>query len=262
MNHPFRIMMLGVGNGFIKSTYHNNALIETQGKRFLLDCGSMAWQSLHEIGLGFDDIEGIFITHLHYDHCGGLDEAALYGAYAANRRMKLWIPAPLRGLLWEHCLRGTLENIADSKLALDDFFDVLWVAEGESFSFVPQAINTAAPAAKASPESLSAHWVQTLHVPSKFSCSLVLDNRFFYSADMQPDKELLMGLSSKGVEAFYHETCFGRNAVHSPFEELCRYPEDIRRRMYLMHYGEAPSGLTETDLQGMKLLRQHEWLTW
>jgi ribonuclease BN (tRNA processing enzyme) len=260
--NPFRIMMLGVGNGFIKSTYHNNALIETQGKLFLLDCGALAWQSLHEIGLGFEDIEGIFITHLHYDHCGGLDEAALYGAYAANRRMKLWVPGPLKGILWDHHLRGTLESTVDGKSALDDYFDVQWVEEGEHFSFVSVAGESVAPADNPSHASLRAQWIQTLHVPSKFSCSLILDNRLFYSSDMQPDKELLNGLFEKGIETFYHEACFGRNAVHSAFEELCKYPEDIRRRMYLMHYGEAPGGMTASDLQGMHLLRQHEWLIW
>ncbi|WP_409346086.1 MBL fold metallo-hydrolase [Paenibacillus sp. MBLB4367] len=253
MTRQFRMMMLGVGNGFCKSTYHNNALIEIQGRLFLIDCGALAWHSLHEAGLGFEDIEGIFITHLHYDHCGGLDEAALYGVYAAGRKMKLWLPSPLKEGIWEQNLRGTLENVEEGKGKLEDYFDIQWVEEGEPFAFLADHTNS---------QGLTARWIRTHHVPSKFSCSLILDNRFFYSSDMLADKELLCRLFDQGIETFYHDSCFTPNPVHADFEALCEYPEEIRNRVYLMHYGEAPMDMTENDLQGMKLLRQHEWLTW
>ncbi|GGG83234.1 MBL fold metallo-hydrolase [Paenibacillus radicis (ex Gao et al. 2016)] len=251
MTQPFLMMMLGVGNGFCKSTYHNNALIDAEGRLFLIDCGAMAWQSLHEIGLGFEDIEGIFITHLHYDHCGGLEEAALYGAYAARRKMKLWLPAPLQGVIWEKYLSGTLENKLEGKLSLDDYFEVHWIEEGERFSF-----------SAGSSAGLTARWMQTRHVPAKFSCSVIMNNRIFYSSDMRADKELLCSLADQGIETFYHDTSFTHNPVHAGFEELCGYPEEIRNRLYLMHYGELPADKLEQELQGMKLLKQHEWLSW
>ncbi|MFF2088915.1 MBL fold metallo-hydrolase [Paenibacillus sp. NPDC058174] len=251
MKQPFLMMMLGVGNGFCKTTYHNNALIDAEGRLFLIDCGAMAWQSLHEIGLGFEDIEGIFITHLHYDHCGGLEEAALYGAYAAGRKMKLWLPAPLKGLIWDKYLSGTLENKAEGRAALDDYFEVHWVEEGERFSF-----------SAGSSAGLTARWLQTRHVPSKFSCSLIMDERLFYSSDMQADEELLRTLAEQGIETFYHDSSFIYNPVHAGLEELREYPEEIRSRLYLMHYGEVPAIQSEQELRGMKLLRQHEWLAW
>ncbi|REK75560.1 MBL fold metallo-hydrolase [Paenibacillus paeoniae] len=276
MNQAFRMMMLGVGNGFVKSTYHNNALLECNRRRYLIDCGALAWHSLYELGLRFEDIDGIFITHLHYDHCGGLDEAALYGVYAAGRKMKLWLPAPLQHTLWEQHLRGTLENVADGKTSLEDYFDIQTVEEGEPFWLTTdrsadgvgvgvgvgdrEASDGTGTEAERPP--LSMRWMSTSHVPSKFSCSLVIDNRLFYSADMVADADLMMRVHQEGITDFYHDCSFDSSPVHASFEALCQYPAAIRQHTYLMHYGEAPRELGEDALCGMKLLRQHEWRTW
>ncbi|MFF2910624.1 MBL fold metallo-hydrolase [Paenibacillus sp. NPDC057934] len=295
MNQEFRIMMLGVGNGFVKSTYHNNALLEVEGHRFLIDCGALAWHSLYELGLGFEDIDGIFITHLHYDHCGGLDEAALYGAYAAGRKMKLWLPAPLQPILWGQHLRGTLENAAEGKISLADYFDIQTVEEGEIFWLTASSgdgdaegkvgilaeagsvkepgilvdagsdskAGTLVHAGEAADRPLLAmRWMSTHHVPSKFSCSLVIDNRFFYSADMVADADLVSRLHQQGITDFYHDCSFDSSPVHASFQVLCQYPGAIRQHTYLMHYGEAPAGLGEEALCGMRLLKQHEWRVW
>ena len=66
------VTMLGVGNGFSDGVYNNNALLECDGQRTLIDCGVTAWESLSRLGLRMESIERIFITHLHFDHAGGL----------------------------------------------------------------------------------------------------------------------------------------------------------------------------------------------
>ncbi|WP_224752675.1 MBL fold metallo-hydrolase [Metabacillus arenae] len=243
---PFRIMMLGVGNGFSKKTYNNNALLESKGAYFLIDCGVTAWSSLADINMDFENISGIFLTHLHYDHCGGLDEAALYGAYVAGRKLKLWVPAPLKPVLWEQTLRGRLEDPAGGNTRLEHFFEIHWVKEREIFSL----------------NGLSAYWLQTEHVPSRFSCSLVLDGRFFYSGDMVENKLLIERLIREGINVFYHDVQFKHAVVHASFKGLLSYPEAVRKQLYLMHYSELPAGWNPNDLNGMNLLRQHEWLSW
>lgn len=49
-----------------------SALVETEGKRILLDCGpDFRWQMIkHKI----DHLDAVLITHEHYDHVGGLDD--------------------------------------------------------------------------------------------------------------------------------------------------------------------------------------------
>ena len=43
------------------------------GSKLLIDCGTDARHSLHELGLSYKDIEHVYISHLHADHAGGLE---------------------------------------------------------------------------------------------------------------------------------------------------------------------------------------------
>ena len=72
------LAMLGVGNGFSPGVYDNNALIRHGEGYSMIDCGTTAWVSLDQMGISRKDIREIFLTHLHFDHSGGVESAALY----------------------------------------------------------------------------------------------------------------------------------------------------------------------------------------
>ena len=58
------------------SRLRTSALVETPSTRLLIDCGpDFRQQIMH---MPFRKIDGILITHSHYDHVGGIDDLRPY----------------------------------------------------------------------------------------------------------------------------------------------------------------------------------------
>ena len=53
---------------------------------YLVDCGHGVGRRVHEAGLDFSNLRGIFITHLHSDHTVDLASLALFGLYELGGR--------------------------------------------------------------------------------------------------------------------------------------------------------------------------------
>lgn len=53
-----------------------SALLEMEGKRYLIDCGpDFRNQALQH---NIYTLDGVFLTHAHHDHCSGIDELRIY----------------------------------------------------------------------------------------------------------------------------------------------------------------------------------------
>jgi ribonuclease BN (tRNA processing enzyme) len=237
-----KITMLGVGDGFSKSTYNNNALIQTHTENVLIDCGITAIESLHEINIALDMIDSVFLTHIHFDHSGGMEPLAIYSKYFLNKKIRLVVPKPIEKTLWENSLKGSIDNDADNCHSLNDYFDVVNPEENESFILA---------------DGLNARWIETNHMKGKFSCGLVINEKFLYTSDMTVDIELLETLVSKGVQIIYHDCNFINGTTHSLFKDLKKYPDHIKEKIYLMHHGRSRDD-DISDGEGMTFLFQHE----
>lgn len=68
----FSIIHSGQGDGWNKNSPSMSSIIIFQGKIYLIDAGANIKNILNSLGIGINDIEGIFHTHAHDDHFVGL----------------------------------------------------------------------------------------------------------------------------------------------------------------------------------------------
>lgn len=72
---------------------HSSVLMQSDDTSILIDCGEPAAATLTRLGLPWDSIDAVFISHMHADHMGGLFQ--LIKAMQLNGRRKdltLYVP--------------------------------------------------------------------------------------------------------------------------------------------------------------------------
>lgn len=82
-----KIDVLGCGSAF-SCTQNTSALrvIDADNKQWLIDCGPTVPRALWQRGGGVNDIDAIYFTHVHPDHCTGL--TALLNYWKSGSRQK------------------------------------------------------------------------------------------------------------------------------------------------------------------------------
>jgi ribonuclease BN (tRNA processing enzyme) len=88
------IQFLGTSDGLPSAVrYHTSLLLRLAGKTILLDCGEPCSHTLKQIGVDFNAIDAVVITHTHSDHVGGFP--MLLQSMWLEQRMRplpVWIP--------------------------------------------------------------------------------------------------------------------------------------------------------------------------
>jgi len=228
-----KLTWAGVGGAFAGvDQWHTNAVIEAEnGKKLLVDVGGDIRHSLAQIGLGILDIDAIYISHLHGDHCYGAEWAGFLSFFhpAYENRPKLYIVDALIGDLWD-TLKGSMESLEGQVATLYTYFDVHPISINSSIIW--QGVHLTP--------------VQTVHVVSgygiKHSYGLIVkgkkfNQQIFLTTDTQ--------FSPRQIEKFYKEsdhifhdceTLPFRSNVHAHILDLDTLDPDIKSKMRLIHY--------------------------
>jgi ribonuclease BN (tRNA processing enzyme) len=234
-----KIIALGTGAAFTLKNFHTNFIIQRNGKNLLIDAGSDLRWSLDKQGMSFKDIDGVYISHSHQDHCAL--EYLGFTRYFTRRAMidaKNPNPLPLPKLfcernlcrdIWEHSARGGMSCLEGIEANLDTYFDVKPVDKNGYFEW----------------EGLKFELVQALHISSKYSfvdsfgIIFTDDNnkRIYFTTDVAFCPENLLKACYKEADIIIHdcETAY-RSSVHSHFDDLSTLDPTTKAKMILTHF--------------------------
>lgn len=133
-----KITAIGVGSAFSGNGNFNQCyMVEENGRKLFIDMGQQIVPfALKNAGLSVKDIDDIYISHLHADHCGSLEAVAFLRYDWAGRTChwskrkpeakapRLFAKKAVMDQLWQETLQGGLKNSMQwFDATLDSFFE-------------------------------------------------------------------------------------------------------------------------------------------
>jgi ribonuclease BN (tRNA processing enzyme) len=196
--------------------------------------------------INYRAIRRIFVTHLHGDHIGGLEELATlnvhsYGPVAPATAMRpdLFASPETLVALWENSLSGALGVIHGRRATLQDYFVVRPVhppgrGAPDYFELLGRY--------RFQPVATDHIRIQRPYDWPSYGLRIIdqgSGRTALYSGDTRFDPAGLGSLMADAAMIF-HEVQLGECAepVHALLRELRTLPEAVRRRMILYHFGD------------------------
>lgn len=240
------LLFLGSGAALSSdaSNYQSNmVLVAPSGKKMLIDCGTDIRFSLTAQNLSFQDIQAVYISHVHADHAGGLEWLALNAKFAEQPfKPHLHCQKDVAALLWNHTLSGGLTTLPEDSITLETFFDVHMLDAGDPFEWEGATLT----AFKTVHVMAGDTWMPTYGLTIR-----VDDKTTLITTDTQFHLPSLLGLYQQADYIFHDcEIVDAPTGVHAHFNELSALDVDIKSKMWLYHYNPLP--LPDAKAAGFK----------
>lgn len=211
-------IIIGCGHSESFDHFNNNALLRTPRGNLLIDAGYTIKPALHAQGLTIKDINAVFITHVHGDHVFGLERLAYESLFRYGTRIDLYYHESLYNELWHQTLKGSMGRHGDGEADLSDYFNLHPIDSLHCEIY-----------------SMQFQLFQNAHTPGKPSFGININDYVFYSGDTTAIADIIKKQSF--VVGFHDVTLSEFNPVHASIDSLIeQYPEDIRKKLYLMSY--------------------------
>ena len=226
-----RLIVTGTGDAFSAERFGSSALIETAQGFVAIDCPgcplAMYRKASERSGIEIDParIHDLILTHLHADHAGGLETMAFHRKYMSGGAGKpgLWAADRVMERMWERLApsmdgRGSGDEATNS---LSDFYSP-GILHMDTRTKVGDLVVEA---------RWTKHSIPTVGL-------LISDGRttLGWSGDTEFEREHAQWLSQ--ADLIIHEC--GQSAMHATWDQLSTLPEELQRRMRLLH---VPDGV-------------------
>lgn len=247
-----KITPLGVGGAFTKTNYHNNYIFQLGEKYLLVDAGTTLRASLAEAGFHYIDIDYVYISHLHFDHVGGLEEMILQRYWHFENGQH--VPLKTKIIVHEkllHSLRSLLSHSLNTQgQAVEDFCQLV-TPKNEGSMFIGNYTFSLF-------DTTNSH--QQGMISSGFTLSWK-DANLVYTSDIKKLEQanILSQVDEKTV-AIFQDISLTPNEVHATLEEVLNYyPSEVHEKIYGMHYNDHIENFEEVVQQsGIQLVKKQQ----
>jgi ribonuclease BN (tRNA processing enzyme) len=244
------LIPLGIGEAFTACHYTSCLALGLDEDWLLLDCPHPVRKMLREGStaaglpqpLDLDRIHTVVVTHLHADHCCGLEDLGFYSRLALGRRARILMHPEASARLWDGLLAAGMESVQTKpggptvRNTLSDCFELIDLDSSRSVASGPFAIECR----------------RTIHSVPTFALRVTAGGRVLgFSADTTYDPSLIAWLST--ADLIVHEaTTLAHSEVHTPYERLAALPESLRLKIRLTHLPDD----FDADASAIEPLRQ------
>jgi ribonuclease BN (tRNA processing enzyme) len=246
-----RLIPMGVGEAFSARSYTSCLALGVDDQWLLIDCphplrkmlreGSLAAGLAEPLDIGHFD--AAVVTHLHADHCCGLEDFGYFSYFTLRRRARLLMHPEASARLWDGLLAAGMEVVQARpdqpavRTTLADYFDLIDLDTARPVECGPFAIECR----------------RTIHAVPTYALRIAAGGRVLgFSADTAYDPGLIDWLSA--ADLIVHEaTSMTHSGVHTPYEKLAALPAALRSKMRLTHLPDdfdARSSVIETLCEG------------
>ncbi len=251
MSSKVFLIPMGVGEAFTALHYTTCLAMGIDDHWLLIDCPHPVRKMLREGSmaaglsppLDLDRIHAAVVTHLHADHCCGLEDFGYYSWLAIGRRAKVLMHPAASARLWDGLLSAGMEltqlkpDEPPIRKQLADFFELIDLDSSRPVACGPFSIECR----------------RTIHSVPTFAVRITAGGRVLgFSADTAYDPGLIEWLSV--ADLIVHEaTSLAQSPVHTPYEKLAALPGSLRSKMRITHLPDdfdVESGAIEPLRQG------------
>ena len=244
-----RLIPLGIGEAFSASNYTSCLALGVDDAWVLIDCPHPIRKMLREgstkagIPLDLDGMLAVAITHLHADHCCGLEDFGHYSISVLHRRARLLMHPDVSARVWSGLLSAGMEfsqkqpGTTPVRNHFSDYFELTDLDAGRPVAVGPFSIECR----------------RTIHGVPTTAFRITAGGRSLgFSADTAYDLTLIDWLAP--CDLIVHEaTTPVHTGVHTPYDKLAALPAALRARMRLTHLPDdfdAASSVIEVLRQG------------